>query len=223
MKLCCDCKEIISNPGPRSLRCKPCAVLRTFDQNQKFYAANREREKLRAKEWRAKNPNIVKDVTKAWRTANKDRHAAMKKAWNFANKERLTAKRKEKYAANRERELENMRKYKLEHKEELRLKRSKYLKENPETNRYFRSLRRAAEKRATPSWANKKKIRSIYAEASRLTIETGVEHHVDHIYPLKSKVMCGLHVETNLQILTHTENHKKSNRHWPAQPIEMRV
>lgn len=65
--------------------------------------------------------------------------------------------------------------------------------------------------RATPSWADHTKIRAIYKEAARLTAETGIQHEVDHYYPLRSKIMCGLHVETNLQILTAEANRKKSN------------
>lgn len=46
----------------------------------------------------------------------------------------------------------------------------------------------------------------IYAEARRLTTETGIPHHVDHIVPIKHG---GLHCPTNLQVLTRAENLKK--------------
>ena len=65
---------------------------------------------------------------------------------------------------------------------------------------------------AMPPWADRRKIRAIYEEAKRLTGETGVRHEVDHIYPLKGKIACGLHVENNLQIITGTANRKKLNR-----------
>ena len=48
-----------------------------------------------------------------------------------------------------------------------------------------------------------------YAEARRLSRETGILHHVDHIIPLSKG---GLHCQTNLQVLTATENIKKGNR-----------
>jgi len=64
---------------------------------------------------------------------------------------------------------------------------------------------------ATPLWANKKKIKDFYTVARALTENTGIEHQVDHIIPLRGEHVCGLHVEHNLQILTKEENIRKSN------------
>jgi hypothetical protein len=72
--------------------------------------------------------------------------------------------------------------------------------------------RMAAKFRATPAWANFDAIRAIYKEAAWLTELTDTRHEVDHIYPLQGKTVCGLHCEANLQILTKTENIRKSNR-----------
>lgn len=48
--------------------------------------------------------------------------------------------------------------------------------------------------------------------AERLTRETGIPHQVDHIVPLQSKIVCGLHVEHNLRVITATENARKKNK-----------
>lgn len=68
------------------------------------------------------------------------------------------------------------------------------------------------EKLHTPSWADMDAIAALYAEAKRLTVATGVPHHVDHIVPLAGRLVSGLHVQTNMQILTKSKNLAKSNR-----------
>ena len=65
---------------------------------------------------------------------------------------------------------------------------------------------------ATPKWADLQAIDTIYQMARFKTIETGIPHHVDHIVPLRSEFVSGLHVGWNLQIITATENLKKGNR-----------
>lgn len=61
----------------------------------------------------------------------------------------------------------------------------------------------------TPIWADRDRINQVYlaARASGLT--------VDHIVPLRGRTVCGLHVHDNMQLLTHSENCSKRNRHEP--------
>jgi hypothetical protein len=74
------------------------------------------------------------------------------------------------------------------------------------------ALSRARALHAVPPWADLQAIAAIYAECRRITLETGVEHHVDHIAPLIGVNACGLHVEYNLQIITKAANLLKGNR-----------
>ena len=77
--------------------------------------------------------------------------------------------------------------------------------------------RRARKKNANAPWADDAAIKALYKDCKDLTEKTGIKHEVDHIYPLQSPYMCGLHVETNLQILPESDNNKKGNRTWPGQ------
>lgn len=70
----------------------------------------------------------------------------------------------------------------------------------------------------TPKWLtieNHREIEQKYIEAQRKTIETGIPHQVDHIVPLRGKMVSGLHVPWNLQILTRSENGSKGNKIVP--------
>src|SRR3990167_8912755 len=85
-----------------------------------------------------------------------------------------------------------------------------------------RSMRqRAIKLRAIPSWANQFFIDEIYDLAARRSaIKCGgiKKWDVDHIVPLKSPLICGLHVHNNLRVIPATDNYKKGNRHWPDMP-----
>jgi len=83
---------------------------------------------------------------------------------------------------------------------------------------YVRSdtkARRRKHRQATPLWLTrqqKTEIRQIYQIAITMTKTTGERYVVDHIVPLRSEVVCGLHVPWNLRVITQEENLKKSNR-----------
>jgi hypothetical protein len=73
--------------------------------------------------------------------------------------------------------------------------------------------RQARLQNAMPDWADKEKIKEIYLEAAKKSAETGIKHHVDHIIPLRGKNVCGLHVHTNLRVITAIENLQKGARY----------
>lgn len=63
---------------------------------------------------------------------------------------------------------------------------------------------RMRKRKQMPKWADVKKIQEIYANRPD-------GYDVDHIIPLKGKMVSGLHVENNLQYLTKQENGRKTN------------
>lgn len=75
-----------------------------------------------------------------------------------------------------------------------------------------------------PDWPESEKIGAMYAEARRLTKETGVRHQVDHVVPLRGvdfkrkRNVSGLHIARNLRIVSADENIKKGN-HFEVETI----
>jgi hypothetical protein len=67
----------------------------------------------------------------------------------------------------------------------------------------------------TPPWADMKAIKEIYKESNRIQKETGIEHHVDHIIPMRGKLVSGLHIAENLRVLSGPENLAKGSKFMP--------
>lgn len=94
----------------------------------------------------------------------------------------------------------------------------KYRKNNKPAVLNRNRLRKLAQLQALPKWANLAKIKEFYIERELISKETGEVYHVDHIVPINSKLVCGLHCEFNLQIILGSENIKKQNKYWPDMP-----
>lgn len=71
---------------------------------------------------------------------------------------------------------------------------------------------------ATPRWETRARIAAVYEQAHRMRLR-GASVHVDHVVPLNSDLVCGLHTVTNLQIISVADNYRKSNRDFPGAPI----
>ena len=75
--------------------------------------------------------------------------------------------------------------------------------------------RRRKHREATPPWLSreqKAQIRELYKIAITMTKTTGEQYVIDHIVPLRSDVVCGLHVPWNLRVITQEQNLLKSNK-----------
>lgn len=70
--------------------------------------------------------------------------------------------------------------------------------------RFHSRMRELAEVRQRPKWADMDAIREIY-------VKRPDDCHVDHIIPLRGKLVSGLHVPENLQYLPALLNMKKHN------------
>ena len=105
-------------------------------------------------------------------------------------------------------------KYKKDNKGVVRSCHERYRKRHKDKTHAASILSLYKKQKLAPIWLTPediKKMESLYIEAHRLSKETGVQYHVDHIIPLRGKNVSGLHVPSNLQILTAEENRKKSN------------
>lgn len=90
-----------------------------------------------------------------------------------------------------------------------------YTRSQPHVENEKSVRRRRARDRATPDWADLDKVKEIYKLARQVSETTGITHHVDHMVPLTSDLVCGFHNEFNLRVIPGLENLQKHNHHWP--------
>lgn len=103
---------------------------------------------------------------------------------------------------------EKKRVYEAANRDASRERKKRWREKNPLQYAIYKTRVR----KATPPWADVRAIQAFYAEARRLTRETGIPHEVDHVIPLQGAAVSGLHVHTNLRVVTRMENRMKSNR-----------
>lgn len=93
-------------------------------------------------------------------------------------------------------------------------RKSAYRRAHPELGRARRAMYVASKLQRTPRWLSKAQVEEItqfYKDAVYLTHYTKVKFEVDHIVPLRGKIVSGLHVPWNMQLLTKQENRAKQH------------
>ena len=121
-------------------------------------------------------------------------------------------------AANREKRREYVRAFRLRHLESEKERVRRYSKDNNAYMNFRNQYRYAMQRMAVPKWNETFIMKEAYLLASLRTKCTGVPWQVDHVVPIQSSLVCGLHVHNNLRVVEACENHSKGNRHWPEMP-----
>lgn len=136
---------------------------------------------------------------KHWQQTNREKAAASSRRWQQTNPEKVTSQRKI---------------WKQANPEKVAAQQKRWKQRNPEKVNAAVMYRKARRIQATPSWANQETVSGMYQLAA-LFNSTGMNIHVDHIIPLQSDLVCGLHCESNLQLLSANDNLSKGNHWWP--------
>lgn len=211
MKRCSRCKieksidqfhRRANRPGGVTPHCKSCKKDMAAEYRAKKLAAVRARSieyyhrhegemRQRARAWHRDNPVRSKALARMWRARTVDRRRALLKAWMASHREHRRRYRNESYRS------------------------------NPLPAILAANRRRALRLQAVPSWADPTAIREIYRAARARSRAEQVRYEVDHIVPLRSPLVCGLHVTANLAILPASVNSLKSNRWWPDKAAEL--
>jgi hypothetical protein len=152
---------------------------------KKNQAKNRDLVHARNKKYREQNPEKIRQMHQDWRKDNAAHDAERKQQYRAQNAEKVKATYKEYYEANYTRMLAKRNK---QHADKL--------------NR-------------TPAWLTGDEfwmIEQAYELAALRTRLFGFAWHVDHVIPLRGKLVSGFHTPYNLQVIPAVDNLRKSNQ-----------
>lgn len=228
MKICSTCKDDksfsefyknISKPDGLTLQCKPCSKAGA----KRRRLANIDHHLAKEREYRERNIDVIRMRALAWHHANKPpllerKPALTPKQYYAKNRELELARCSAWRAENKEKRRDITRRYYEQNKDKVNATTLAWRIKNPGASNAITARRRASKKIASPSWANSFFIKEAYALAALRTKMLGFKWNVDHIVPIQSPLVCGLHCEANLQVITKYDNVRKGNRVWPDMP-----
>ena len=149
---------------------------------------------------------------RAYYQANKEEKIAKAKAYRKANKKKILAKKKAYYEANKEEILAYKKVYRQANKKKIAAAKKVYGQANREKSALRSAKRKALKLKQVPIHLRecqheKQRLVEIYKLRKILSEATGVQHHVDHMWPLADG---GPHWSGNLQVIPAEENMRKN-------------
>lgn len=170
----------------------------------KWTENNKEKIRRAQRERRKRNPRKLNPQQKRAK-----REAA--KRWAQNNPDKVKAIRKRCYHKNRFKKLQATRLWRAKNAERCAQQRRDWLQRNRGTVNGLNADRRRQKRNAVgpASIIEKLMIDNYYKQAQEISKETGVQYHVDHIWPLSKG---GPHLPWNLRVITASENLAKYNK-----------
>ena len=181
-------------------------------RDKAYYEANKEKILVRCKDYRRTNRDKLRAYKKAYYEGNREKVKGYVKAYREANKETVAAAGKAYREANKETIATTKKVYYEANKDKFRAYFKAYKEANKEKVAVWKANRRALKRKQIPVHLRdcpheKKRLVEIYKLRSILSEATGVQHHVDHMWPLADG---GPHWSGNLQVIPAEENLSKN-------------
>lgn len=164
----------------------------------------------RAEAQRKDGGDTYKAYQDTYRAENRDTLLSYQRRYWAGQREAINAARRASGAEEKAKRAKRSKRYYDENKDAVNARVKALRPKHRARDNALSKTKKARKIKATPAWADLAAIKRIYAQAAELGF------HVDHIIPLRSKLVCGLHVETNLRPLPPADNMKKHNSFNPA-------
>lgn len=191
---------------------------------------NKERRAKQKAEYYLKHREEIlakkKEYTK--RTANK--RAAYYAEYNKTKRLNAKTYHKNYYESNKEKILKQKQQYREDnpeivkaakqihyqkYRQKLLNQKKQYRQANKGQIAYINAMRKKVVKQRTPKWTtldDKWMLKQAYELAALRSELFGFKWHVDHIIPLQGKLISGLHVANNIQVIPAIDNIRKRNK-----------
>ena len=197
----------VRSDTPSGLRsdCRDCVN----NKSKIYYDTNSENVIQRTVAWAQENRLLVNFLKRKRYLEDTDKYLLKDRQYRLQNKGKLKEWSKE--YRSRPEVKKKLQIYRLQYsnnpdnKIKLKVLAKRWRDKNKDLVCYYSSNRRAKVREATPSWACQDTMKSFNKEAQYFG------ESVDHIIPLNTPLVCGLHCEFNLQLLPLSDNIKKNN------------
>ena len=201
-----SCTMGYENPRARSKQMKTCRKCQEPKQLDEFYRDKKssdgkhsyckECERARRRKYHYDNHEKSTATSRKWKANNKERNKEITQSWRESNELHI---------------VESTRAYREANRDKVNEWNREWRRKNPLRKARNDRRRRECLITATPPWVSDADLAPFYELSHRMTEETGIKHEVDHIVPIVNDAVSGLNVPCNLQVITRSENARKSN------------